>query len=93
MSSDNVAIVAVLLIVASAVLLRPVMRAWARRLGGQADAAPLADEVGELMERMAELEGAVGRLHELEERLDFAERLLAKSHEPQRELPRERLAP
>lgn len=93
MSSDNISLIAVLVVVASAVLLRPVMRAWARRLGGQADAAPFADDVGELRERVAELEGEVGRLRELEERVDFAERLLAKSHEPQRELPRERLAP
>jgi hypothetical protein len=84
MSSDNISLIAVLVVVASAVLLRPVMRAWARRIGGDAANPALADEVAELRERMAELEGSGTRLQELEERVDFAERMLAKRDEAER---------
>jgi flagellar biosynthesis/type III secretory pathway M-ring protein FliF/YscJ len=84
MKSDDIAILAVATLVALAVLLRPVMRAWARRIGGEAANPALADEVAELRERMAELEGSSTRLQELEERVDFAERLLAKRDEAER---------
>lgn len=84
MSSKDIAILAVSALVAVAVLLRPVMRAWARRIGGEAVNPDLAGEVAELRERVAELEGSGTRLQELEERLDFAERLLAQRNEPVR---------
>ena len=85
MSSDNTAIVAVFAIaalLAVALLLRPVMRAWARRIGGEAANPDLSAEIAEMRERLAELEGPSTRLQELEERLDFAERLLAQRNEP-----------
>lgn len=45
--------------------------------------------VADLEARLAELEGVEGRLAELEERLDFAERMLAAKNEPARlEAPR-----
>ena len=75
--------------VAFAVLLRPVIAgvgAADRRRGGQPG---LADEVAELRERMAELEASSSRLQELEERVDFAERVLAKRDEVAR-LPLQR---
>lgn len=62
------------------VLRGPVGKAWARRIegtAGQPDAS--APAVMELQARVSELEEQVGRLHELEERLDFAERLLAQA--------------
>lgn len=93
MRSDDIAVLAVAALVAFAVLLRPVMRAWARRIGGEAANPALADEVAELRERLAELEGSGSRLQELEERVDFTERMLAASREPHHELPGERLAP
>lgn len=46
-----------------------------RRVGG---GPGLADEVERLRLRVDELEDQRGRLQELEERLDFAERMLAK---------------
>lgn len=61
------------------VLRGPLGKALARRLEGPAallDAS--AQQLEDLHLRMAELESQVGRVHELEERLDFAERLLAK---------------
>jgi flagellar biosynthesis/type III secretory pathway M-ring protein FliF/YscJ len=84
MKSNDVAILAIASLVALAVLLRPVMRAWARRIGGEQASAALTEEVAELRERVAELEGSGGRLLELEERVDFAERVLAKRGEVER---------
>jgi transposase-like protein len=57
--------------------------AWVKRLerrGGVVDPA-LEEEVARLRERLAELEDAEGRLAELEERLDFAERMLTQARE------------
>ncbi len=45
-----------------------------------------AERIAELEQRLAELEGAMGRVAELEERVDFAERLLAQSSAEQRAL-------
>ena len=45
-----------------------------------------ADRVTELEQRVAELEYQQARMAELEERLDFTERLLARSKDPAREL-------
>jgi flagellar biosynthesis/type III secretory pathway M-ring protein FliF/YscJ len=84
MSSDDIAILSIASLVALAVLLRPVMRAWARRIGGEAANPALAEEVAELRERMADLEMSGTRLQELEERVDFAERVLAKRDEAER---------
>ncbi|HEX7918398.1 MAG TPA: hypothetical protein VF454_03295, partial [Gemmatimonadales bacterium] len=42
-----------------------------------------ADELEDLRHRLTELEAERGRVAELEERVDFAERLLAKSNEPE----------
>lgn len=47
----------------------------------------LGQEVESLRARLNEVEGQQNRIAELEERLDFAERLLAQSREPER-LPR-----
>ncbi len=48
------------------------------------DGASLAGELAELRERVAEGETLRDRVLELEERLDFAERLLAQRNEPAR---------
>jgi hypothetical protein len=47
----------------------------------------LREEVGHLSARVRELEGAERRVAELEERLDFAERVLARQRTPAAELP------
>ena len=62
------------------ILFGPIGSALARRLGGRPDPgeAPAA-EVEQLSERItAEVDDLRGRLAEVEERLDFAERLLAR---------------
>lgn len=59
---------------------------WARRkLDGPS--APDPAEIGDLHERLARLEEAEHRLAELEERLDFTERVLADAR-PQGALPK-----
>jgi flagellar biosynthesis/type III secretory pathway M-ring protein FliF/YscJ len=69
------------LLVIGTVLLLPLIRAWARRIEGGAANAALADEMAQMRERIAELELAAGSVHEIEERLDFAERLLAQRND------------
>lgn len=69
------------LAVAGTVILRgPLGRALARRIEGS---VPLADGTSERIEqlehRLAELEGQQLRIGELEERLDFTERMLTSS--------------
>ena len=72
------------MILVSGAVLWPLMRAIGRRIensgGNQAE---LARELDDLRLRVAELEERQGGLAELEDRLDFAERLLAQ----QRQVP------
>lgn len=81
MSSDDIAFVSVAMLVAAALLLRPLVRALARRMEGGAAGADMTRDVNDLRQRVAELEGDHGHLLELEERVDFAERLLAQRGE------------
>lgn len=68
----------------SFVLAGPIGKAIARRIEGHRGGA---DETGDLEVRAAEADALRHRVAELEERLDFAERVLAQSREPDR-LPR-----
>lgn len=78
------AIVVVVLVAIAAVtiLMLPVMRAWGRRLDG-GTAAPTDSELGARVEHLEQ------RLADAEERLDFAERMLARGPDPVA-LPREK---
>jgi len=69
-------------VVGAVTILYPLVRAIARRLEGRpvTDAA-LRAEVDELRARLNEMESQQGRVAELEERVDFAERLLAQGQE------------
>jgi hypothetical protein len=79
-------VIQIIVIVGILVLVGRVVRyigpAIARRLGGDIDGGRRADllhaDVDELKARLAELEHDRDRLSELEERLDFTERMLAK---------------
>jgi hypothetical protein len=66
------------------ILRGPVGRALARRIDGTAGQSEGLSpaEADELRNRVVELEQQQSRVLELEERLDFAERLLAQQHEP-----------
>jgi Tfp pilus assembly protein PilO len=60
----------------------PLMRAFARRIEGKAKGDPaLLEEIDHLRARVGDLEAMQGRMAELEERVDFAERLLAQKIE------------
>jgi len=60
---------------------RPLVGALARRIGREAP-PPVAD--GAVDDLRAEIDDARGRIAALEERVDFAERMLAKQREPDR---------
>ncbi len=55
-----------------------------RRLEGRHGGEGLQQELAEMQSRLADLEAQQGRVMELEERLDFAERLLAQRREVER---------
>jgi hypothetical protein len=85
--SDPAAVIMVLALLATALLiLWQLARALARRLEGGASKELLLELEG-LRARVQQLEDGQARLGELEERLDFAERVLAQPREPDR-LPR-----
>jgi hypothetical protein len=66
------------------IILWPLMRAFARRLEGKGSMdAALRAEVDQLQARLGEVDILHGRVAELEERLDFTERLLAQAHDAQ----------
>ena len=69
----------VLSIIAGGVLvLWPLVRAIAHRIEGRTADPELRRELEDLRMRVREIEGEQARFGELEERLDFAERLLAQ---------------
>jgi len=76
----------VLAIVAgTTIIFWPLMRAIARRIEGRGrESTALREEIEQLRARLAEVDAVQGRLGELEERLDFAERMLAQRTEPDR---------
>ena len=58
---------------------------WVRHPPAGADPSEqMAAEVDALKVRLADLEAGQGRVTELEERLDFAERMLAQQRDPSR---------
>ena len=83
--NDAAAVIVVLAVLVTAILICwPLIRALARRVEGGGVAAELQGEVEALRQRVEQLEQGQGRVAELEERVDFAERLLAQSREPDR---------
>ncbi len=86
---ETIAIVAISLSLAwlAYTLIGPLVRAWASRIEGKGN-AQLEGRVRELEQQLAENESATQRIAELEERLDFAERLLSQREDPAR-LPNE----
>ena len=70
-------------LLAAIIILWPIVRALARRIEGKGAADPaLRAEVEQLQQRLGEVEVLQTRVAELEERVDFAERLLAQPREP-----------
>ena len=74
-----------LALLATTVILWPVMRALARRLDGKSAPDPaLHAEIEQLHQRLGEVDVLHQRVAELEERVDFTERIVAKTREPDR---------
>ncbi|MEO8636398.1 MAG: hypothetical protein ABI587_14080 [Gemmatimonadales bacterium] len=77
----NIAIVTVMLSAIIGALLYPIARAFARRLEGGGTVAGLRDELADVSARVEALQQGEARVAELESRLDFAERLLARQRD------------
>ncbi len=67
-----------------AALLWPLIRAIARRIEGGAVGVEMQAELETLRERVRQLEEMAPRMAELEDRLDFTERVVAQAREPDR---------
>jgi hypothetical protein len=67
-----------------AALIWPLIRAIARRIEGGSAGAEVHAELEALRDRVRQLEEMQPRMLELEERVDFAERIVAKGREPDR---------
>jgi len=72
------AIVVICILIGAVFILGPIARAIARRLEGRGTDAALQEELAGLREQVGEVEHLRERMLELEERVDFAERLLAR---------------
>ena len=70
---------------ATVIILWPIMRAFGRRLEGRGQADPsLKADIDHLHSRLGEVDSLQSRILELEERVDFTERLLAQTQQPTR---------
>jgi hypothetical protein len=67
-----------------AALIWPLIRALARRIEGGAPSTEMQAELDGLRKRVRQLEEMPPRMAELEERVDFTERIVAKTREPDR---------
>jgi flagellar biosynthesis/type III secretory pathway M-ring protein FliF/YscJ len=82
----GVVTIVVFALIVSAIILWPVMRALARRLEGKSADPALREEVERLQHRLEDVDALQIRVAELEERVDFAERMLVRGQaaEPDR---------
>ena len=80
--SKSVVVIVIASLIAVTIILWPIMRAFARRLEGKGTVdSALRAEVEQLDIRLAEVDALRQEVAELHERVDFAERVLLKSHE------------
>ena len=85
----TIGLIVVFSLVAATIILWPIARAFARRLEGKGAADPgLKAEVEQLHQRLGEVDALQARVGELEERLDFTERMLARTPEAPAQLHR-----
>lgn len=56
----------------------PIARAWARKLEGKVGDPQLHAEIDQMRDQLAEVDSLRARVGELEERIEFTERLLAQ---------------
>ena len=78
-------IVALAVVTGVVLVLFPLMRALARRIEGRHQLDPgIQDELDQLRARVSEVDSLQHRVAELEERVDFTERMLAQRASPER---------
>jgi Tfp pilus assembly protein PilO len=88
LDTPGIVMVVLLITVAVTIICWPIARAIARRLEGKSGLnSALQGELDQMHHRLSDLDVLQQRVAELEERLDFAERLLARG-EPPATLPR-----
>jgi len=88
LSPGGIVMVVLLVTAAVTIVCWPIARALARRLEGRPGLAPAPrQDLEEVHHRLADVDGLQQRVADLEERLDFAERLLARG-DSQATLPR-----
>ena len=81
----TILLIVIAALAATVIILWPIMRAFGRRLEGKADTDPaLRADVEHLHARLGDVDALQARVAELEERVDFAERLLAHGQQPAR---------
>ena len=73
-----IAVVLLTACISAACVLYPMARGWARQLEGRSAEEGSGERIDELNARVIDLERQASRMQELEERLDFTERLLAR---------------
>ena len=73
--------VAALGIIMFGIIMFPIVRALARRIEGKGGNEELRAEIDTLHQRVADLEAVEQRMHELENRIEFSERLLTQHRE------------
>lgn len=73
--------IAALGILMTGIVLWPIVRALARRIEGKGGSEEVRAEIDTLHQRVAELEAVEQRLHELENRIEFSERLLTQQRD------------
>ena len=81
---EAIALIALGFLAACTIILAPLFRALARRIEGGTTGAALRGELDQMQARLSEVEALQHRIIDLEERLDFAERLLAQGREVNR---------
>jgi len=74
-------LVVVLFAIVAIKVLGPLARAWARKLEGKVGDPELRAEIDSLRDQLAEVDGLRGRVQELEERVEFAERMLSQKRD------------
>jgi hypothetical protein len=79
-----VLLIVIAALTATVIILWPLVRAFARRLEGKGGVDPaLRADVDQMQQRLGEVDTLQHRVAELEERVDFTERLLAQAHDAQ----------
>ena len=76
-----VPVIAALGIIMTGIVLWPIVRALARRIEGRSGDSELRAEIDALHQRVADLEAVEQRIGELENRIEFSERLLTQHRE------------